>query len=539
MSFGGTRLRALAVLVALCVIVAGCQTASNPNNSLHLAVWDPLDASTVERTNGLLVAGNIEAVAPDKVARLDLTVEQLSTGKSWNGEKWVNGADAFRLATGDDGNLHMAGFAHRIGSSDLTDGDYRVSITGTSVFGESLTLGPYLTTVTSGAAATGGPESTILRPFDMVPLASDVDVVLRGYTSDPDGVASASFTITDLETGDWWNGNSWVTSPATVPLTLTDPGQTTTSWAHTIPASELHAGAIVSAVITAVDGNGAVEQQNVIPRPRGSNQHTSQVALPIYDVAPGSTRIWTIGDSITQQGGSFGIKVPGYRHDLSQIVDDSQCQVDWVGSLDWNWNEDISKQPDWTDRQHDGISAWSVYHTKNYVALTWQKVTSPTGNRPGHDLAAASGADIVMIHLGTNGSLDVTQDNAIPGKTAHESAQQKAIYNTADMQLLIDDVRSALGPDVPIMLAQIVKTHRPTSHPVPPLDTPEMINTYINEGYVDIAAGDPNVHLVDLSTGYDPEWNLDGLHPGNVGAAFQAAGFRQELADHTSLGSCL
>lgn len=225
----------------------------------------------------------------------------------------------------------------------------------------------------------------------------------------------------------------------------------------------------------------------------------------------------------------------GYRYFLDQMIEESGCHADFVGALDWNWNEAVRAYPDWTDRQHDGLSAWSLFHLKTYVAQDRQTIDSPTGNRPGFDMAQAAGADVAL----TNGSIDVTQDGHMTGMTALESAEWRAQWNTLDMTQLIADIAAASNEGTQVHLAQIINSHRPSSAPVPPLDTPRMINDYINAGYADLAAADPSIQLVDMATGYDPEWNLDAIHPGNLGAEVMAYRWHQALAAEGPLAGCL
>lgn len=196
-----------------------------------------------------------------------------------------------------------------------------------------------------------------------------------------------------------------------------------------------------------------------------------------------AVRILPLGDSITE-----GIDArSSYRYWLGRGLGEAGVAFDFVGSLRG------ARRGGWdgaVDADHEGHWGWRA----DQVAARldgWLVAAEP---------------DIVLLHLGHNDLGAGEAPAAVAGEVAALVARIRA---------------SRTAPRV--LVAQVI----------PEAGWPALI-TRFNEALAGElrVAGDPDVHLVDLATGFDARrQTADGLHPNEDGARWMAERWLAALLD--------
>lgn len=221
-------------------------------------------------------------------------------------------------------------------------------------------------------------------------------------------------------------------------------------------------------------------------------------------------RIVVIGDSISH--GSSGN--PSYRYRLwkklvegGKVVDllgtvstlrtggacsSADCpSITQSGTLPRTWEFDPDHQAQW------GIRADQVLNGGTADGTTVSPLSTILNNA-----AYSSGADVAIIHLGTN--------DLIQGQTTTSTRDE--------LQSIIDALFGKFGSGLQIYIAQIIpyteSTNTPNSGNVAALNT--LIAT--------LASSQANVTAVDQNTGYNSAVNnqSDGVHPNSTGEELMA-----------------
>ena len=229
---------------------------------------------------------------------------------------------------------------------------------------------------------------------------------------------------------------------------------------------------------------------------------TALALVPVTTAAaPAPIRIMPLGDSITEA--STGVNhTPSYRRDLWDLLDAAGHPVDLVGSRFGVY--DLSNPPgeadpggEW-DKDHEGHWGWSADQILNGRPSEYPGTLS--------DWAPANPADLVIMHLGTNGM----NRGHTPESTIEE------------LEDIIEVLRAA-NPNIVVFVAQIIPSRDPTVNAA--IDA---LNALI-PSLASLGTSESPVVIVDLNTDYDVEWNFDDLHPGPVGRAFIAQGWFDAL----------
>jgi lysophospholipase L1-like esterase len=196
-------------------------------------------------------------------------------------------------------------------------------------------------------------------------------------------------------------------------------------------------------------------------------------------------RILPLGDSITE--GKNGDAT--YRYFLwHQLLDDG-FNVDFVGSRSGVWGG-VPKYDDF-DQDHEGHSGWTAERMAGYA----------------NKFAQRAGAQIVLVHLGTN---DVLRDRINVSTSSH-------------LETIISELRLA-NPQMVILLAEII-----------PIAGKEAQVQDLNELIRDLASETNTtsspVIAVDHYTGFDVNSDLyDGVHPSESGYGKMADRWQAALA---------
>ncbi|MEM1173883.1 MAG: chitobiase/beta-hexosaminidase C-terminal domain-containing protein, partial [Pseudomonadota bacterium] len=202
------------------------------------------------------------------------------------------------------------------------------------------------------------------------------------------------------------------------------------------------------------------------------------------------TRIMAVGDSITL--GRDGNKNPdsgfrtSYRQDLFFSLVEAGSNIDFVGSLD-----DGELEIPVFDSEHEGRGGWRDDQVAANI-FSW---------------LFANPADIVLLHIGTNG--------------LNSSA--------ADVSNILDEV-DRFSPDTHVVVAKII--NRQTNSPLTSTFNSNVESMVLSR----IAAGD-NLSIVDMETALTyPEDLVDNLHPSASGFKKMADVWFSELS--TLLPAC-
>lgn len=219
-------------------------------------------------------------------------------------------------------------------------------------------------------------------------------------------------------------------------------------------------------------------------------------------------RILPLGDSITNGGQGY----VSYRYDLWFDLLAGGYGVDFVGSRSDLFDGDPipSLYPDYFttfDRQHEGYWGWRTDQIDAVIA----------------PLAQAAQPDIVLMHLGSN---DVGQSGA-------------AGVANADFYLrsIINRIRG-VNPSAVILIAQIIPIGPGTSY----FDNSGWIpalNAAVAELAADLSTPLSPVVAVDHFTGFDLGTMMqpDGLHPNELGEAFQSGRWQAALLPFLTAGN--
>ncbi|VGO21633.1 Multidomain esterase [Pontiella sulfatireligans] len=186
-------------------------------------------------------------------------------------------------------------------------------------------------------------------------------------------------------------------------------------------------------------------------------------------------RIMPLGDSITRGYGAGISNESSFRKTLRQLLADDGYGIDFVGSQTSGF---------FADNQHEGRNGWYAGHD------------TATNNVLDHiaDWMAATPADIVLVHLGTNDILHNDED-------ANEVSD-------------IMDVIFVANPDATVVLALIINAQACR----PEITT---YNSNLNAmAIARIASGD-DIIVVDMENGAGIDYSsgdmADGLHPSPIG----------------------
>lgn len=216
----------------------------------------------------------------------------------------------------------------------------------------------------------------------------------------------------------------------------------------------------------------------------GSDSETLSTAASTFTtVAPGTTTIMPIGDSITQ--GSEGWRT--YRCALDGKLDDANFVFDFVGDLSSPDGGGSYGCPHAFDQDHEG--RWG-----ERVDEVADAVTSSVQSRQ---------PDVALIHLGTN---DILQ-----GQGAAETA--------SELQSLIADLQSA-SPDITILVAQIIPCDpvggRGSGFGTKCTSDLPALNDLIGS-FSRLSTAQSSVIVVDMESGFSLSNLRDHVHPTDVG----------------------
>ena len=201
-------------------------------------------------------------------------------------------------------------------------------------------------------------------------------------------------------------------------------------------------------------------------------------------------RVMPTGDSITEGFGGDAT----YRYFLWQLLVDGGYNVDLVGSMT-GVSGGVPKYPDF-DQHHEGHVGWAADRINNQ-AKNW---------------AVASGAQLVLLHAGTN--------DLLRGQTVESTI--------TDLTNIIKKFRVA-NPGMIVLLAQII--------PIKGFDAQvQQLNQSIATLAGQLNTTTSPVVAVDLYTGFDVNSDLlaDGIHPSESGYQKMANAWFEALAPFLS-----
>jgi hypothetical protein len=186
-------------------------------------------------------------------------------------------------------------------------------------------------------------------------------------------------------------------------------------------------------------------------------------------------KILPLGDSITQASSSYN----SYRRPLWENLRDAGYVVDFVGSMDKNYENQPPPNPDF-DMDHEGHWGWEANELLDYLP----------GWLSGYTM------DIVLLHAGTN--------DIFRGHTTESTIDE--------LGRIIDTLRND-NPQVTILLGQVIPSSDASlNERISELNS--LIPTIISEKNTERSP----VILVDHNTGFDPvNDTYDGTHPNGQG----------------------
>jgi len=204
-----------------------------------------------------------------------------------------------------------------------------------------------------------------------------------------------------------------------------------------------------------------------------------------------SYRIMALGDSITQ--GVSGEK--SYRNTLVQLLDNSLCEYEMVGSRTENRVATDFSSP------HEAYASHPVDYFLNGV----------NGN-PGIDKTIPSyRPNVLLVHLG---SVDMFVDESVESTIQELDALTTKIWNT--------------GTDIEIYMANAIPWYGISKSNDNIGEDSAALTSAIGK-WVE-AKVDPRLHLVDVNSDYVEAFMLpDGIHPNADGDAFLAQTFLASL----------
>jgi acyl-CoA thioesterase I len=188
---------------------------------------------------------------------------------------------------------------------------------------------------------------------------------------------------------------------------------------------------------------------------------------PLHGASYPRLRIMPLGDSITAGSEEHG----GYRSWLWQMLTESGCKVDFVGS-----SRGPREGPPDFDRDHEGHWGWTTAQVLERLD-GWLSAAKP---------------DVALIHLGTN---DLPQADGA----------RRAADNLSE---IIDRIRRH-NPRAGILLSQIIPVQGAGVH---------QLNQLIAAIPGQNAAAAPPIVIVDQYSGFAAADTYDGIHPNTGGA---------------------
>lgn len=186
-------------------------------------------------------------------------------------------------------------------------------------------------------------------------------------------------------------------------------------------------------------------------------------------------KIMLLGDSITQGNATHD----SYRRPLWHLIDDAGIPVDFVGSMDQNFDHVPNPNPDF-DLDHEGHWGWRA------DAILTQITTWATAAQP----------DVVLMHLGSNDAFQAQDETT-----------------TVDELKQIVEALRAVNPDVIVLVAQILPSANATEDAAV-----DALNALIPPMVEANSTEQSPIHVVDQNTDFDPATETyDGQHPNAAG----------------------
>ena len=103
------------------------------------------------------------------------------------------------------------------------------------------------------------PTTTLSHPFRMNDIHGTREP-FQGMAESGSGIASVYLTIRRLSDSKYWNGENWQWHPARLTTTVTNPGQSMTTWSYDTPLSNYPPDDLLEASAVAYDVNGKSDQ---------------------------------------------------------------------------------------------------------------------------------------------------------------------------------------------------------------------------------------------------------------------------------------
>jgi hypothetical protein len=210
------------------------------------------------------------------------------------------------------------------------------------------------------------------------------------------------------------------------------------------------------------------------------------VCTPGAHADEAAIRILPLGDSITHGAGTGNSFYNSYRKELKALLETAGYQTDFVGSL---------TDGDFADPQHEGHDGWHADDTATTNDIL--------GQMPGW--MAATGADVILLHIGTNDLLDDNSDT-----------------DADEVSAILDEIFIA-NSNATVLVALIINAQTNYSHRAD-------ISTYNSNlnimAQARIAAGDDLI-VVDMENGAGLDYSsadmADKYHPSQIGYDKMAA----------------
>lgn len=243
----------------------------------------------------------------------------------------------------------------------------------------------------------------------------------------------------------------------------------------------------------------------------------------------GTIKIMAVGDSITEgytPADSNG-NVPGtpsYRQEFATLLSNAGCDFEMVGRK--NTNHLDNNPANTFFGNHEGYSGQRANHILN--SLNWDSTNNaPTAgagswSNPGiAQMMLDDDPDVVLLHIGTN--------DLRGGESAASTA--------SEIQQVINTIQSGTNANTIVLLANIIPHYTNTQWNPNVNQSINDLANQLNNIYNNPDNPVPNVHLVDVSSGYIPSYMQDDeVHPNANGEAHIADAFFDAIETHDICG---